>query len=77
MRLLEQYWVEEPWGPVRDNIHAGMIAAVVANSGFRKFKKSLSATDFMLKPREREQQENRGSLLALFRAIATKKEKNK
>ena len=38
----------EPFGPRRDNYHAGMIAAMIANSNRAKGAKAVSPSDFML-----------------------------
>lgn len=71
--LLTRYWADEPWGPMRDNLHAAMVAAAVGNFGPRKLKRALKPKDFMLRPRHQVQTENRGSLLAALRMMARKK----
>jgi len=53
-----EYYSLSPFGEERDNLHAGMIAAVIANSNRGKRSKALSISDFMFKSdydREREQ----------------------
>ena len=42
------YYSMEPFGQWRDNIHAGLIAATVANTSGRQ-RKAAAAEDFMLK----------------------------
>ena len=33
--LLWRHWLEEPWGPFRDNMHAAMIAREVRKTAFK------------------------------------------
>lgn len=74
---LVAYWDEEPWGPTRDNLHAGMIAAAVLNSGFRRLRRPAVVKDFMLQPKKAAGSEARGSLLSSLRLMAKKKPKKK
>lgn len=70
VHLLSRYWMAEPWGAYRDNLHAAMIASTVANFGYRTARRRLDVKDFMLVARSRAQAENRSALVGLFRTIA-------
>ena len=70
IQQLSAYWAEEPWGPLRDNMHAGMIAAAVGNYSAKKLQRPLRWQDFWLRTKEAEQAGNRGALLSMLRAIA-------
>jgi hypothetical protein len=41
------YYQLEPLGEQRDDLHAGIIAATVANSGFAQPKRAATPADFM------------------------------
>lgn len=43
------YYEIEPFGQERDNLHAGIVAATVANVNRGKGKKPVQAGDFMLR----------------------------
>ena len=43
-----QYAELEPFGPLRDNLHAGMVAATMANAWRDKKHKAVKPTDFLL-----------------------------
>jgi hypothetical protein len=72
LQMLGAYWEAEPWGPWRDNLHAGLIAATVANSGPRKLKKTVRASDFMLVPARERRAKGGKALLSALRAMASK-----
>jgi hypothetical protein len=41
----------EPWGPVRDNLHAGIVAAAIWQSNMQPDDRSqISPQDFLLQP---------------------------
>ena len=72
-------WMEfardEPFGPVRDNLHAGMITAMIYNANRRKNQKPMAAADFLLMT-ERERMERRTQkTMSTMKAIAIKKGK--
>lgn len=74
--LLVRYWIEEPWGPWRDNMHAAMIALELHRANF---KGEVSLSDFMVKgPWKRAQDAAekqvaaKRDLFAYFRTIAKK-----
>lgn len=77
LHMLTQYWSAEPWGPWRDNLHAGLIAAAVGNYSAKKLKRPLGWKDFLLRDPDEVQGENRGSLLAALRMISVPKTKPK
>lgn len=67
------YFRSEPFGPVRDNLHAGTIAAMLFNANRGKGQKPMSAADFLLmSERERMAQRTRKTMDAM-RAIAQPK----
>ena len=67
------YSRDEPFGPTRDNLHAGMVAAMIYNANRGKNKRPLSAADFLLmSERERMEQRTRKTMGAI-KAVATSK----
>lgn len=73
-REWQAYHALEPWGATRDNWHAGLIAAAVANYGMRELKRPAKAADWMLKDpvqADSEQQGRRTQLLTTMRMAAT------
>lgn len=42
------YFRSEPFGPVRDNLHSGTIAAMLFNAHRGKQQKPMTAADFLL-----------------------------
>lgn len=74
-----EYYASEPWGAYRDNLHAGIIASVVANSAptRKRGAKALKPGDFVLRTvAEKRAQDTRRSL-AHLRAIGTRKNGNR
>ena len=72
---------DEPWGPWRDNLHAGLIASTMANAFRGKDTKPYSYEDFMLmspdESRERREQKQRAARVALVASLkAAAKGKN-
>lgn len=74
MNQMSRYWAEEPWGPYRDNLHAGMVAAAVMNASGR-YKKPVRAEQFLIKVRDRAADGKR--LLTALKMLATKKRKKR
>lgn len=78
-----RYWVEEPWGPYRDNVHAGLIAATIINVQRWKQRnppgRDASFADFMLKDpetqKEHETAESLKSLFAMAKRVPREKKK--
>lgn len=75
--LLERYWLEEPWGPWRDNLHAAIIAReTLKANGFKAPKLDV----FMLKSRSARQAEQQAAgkgVIDMFKAIAVRKRRAK
>lgn len=69
------YYADEPFGPVRDNLHAGMVTAMLYNANRGKGKAAMSAHDFLLmSARERMERNSRRSLFGLKALAVTKKQ---
>jgi hypothetical protein len=68
----EMFWQLEPWGPHRDNIHTGLICALLANVHRRKGSSEFTFEDFMLRDRETQQRVETERTLAWFRSVAKK-----
>jgi len=75
--LLERYWLEEPWGPWRDNLHAAIIARETVKAGGYKAPK---LDVYMLKSRgarEAEQQAAGKGFVNMLKAVAVRKRRAK
>lgn len=70
-----RYWQEEPWGAMRDNLHAGLIAAAVINArpNRRRGSTDVSAKDFLLKTERQTRQAETERSLAFLRAVGVRK----
>lgn len=67
--LLARYWNEEPWGPVRDNMHAALIAREVRRPWLKDPSKN-SLDDFMIMQREaRIEQQREEQTRSIFQAL--------
>lgn len=77
VELLERYWLEEPWGPWRDNVHTAIIAReTLKANGFKAPKLDV----FMLKSRsqrEAEQQAAGEGVISMLKAISVRKKRTK
>lgn len=75
--LLERYWLEEPWGPWRDNLHAALISRTTLQAGgFKPPKLDV----FMHKSSSRRQAEQQAAgkgVIEMFKAIAVRKRRAK
>ena len=57
-----RYWMVEPWGAVRDNMHAGVIASAVLMPHTKKGKRLATFEDFMLTdPATRQEKRRAGT----------------
>lgn len=72
-----QYWTQEPWGTWRDNAHAGLIAATVANSFRGEKRQPFTMEDFFLldsqaNEQRRAERAQRGQqvFIGMMRALA-------
>jgi hypothetical protein len=61
----------EPFGAIRDNIHAGIIAAMVGNP--YKKGKPLSPVDFLLKDPEEQREKETAKFFNWLKASAKRK----
>lgn len=58
----------EPFGPRRDNVHAGIIASVVANVNRDRSSKALTPADFLIEdPQEARERRTREAINSLMR----------
>jgi hypothetical protein len=67
--MMTRYWSEEPWGSVRDNLHAAIIAREVRSTAYKGEHK---IKDFLL-TRPPTIKEQRQSVFDLFRSMVRKK----
>lgn len=70
--LLQKYWMQEPWGAYRDNLHAGIIAREVRRGNFRG---AHSIEPFMIVHKDlrkvpAEQRAANNGLISMLKTIA-------
>lgn len=70
-----QFYSVEPWGAVRDNMHAGMIAAMVFNVNRGERTNALTFKDFMLREAEQVKDNETQKFVATLRALAKPKKR--
>lgn len=72
-----QFYSEEPFGPGRDNLHAGMVCAVLSNVHRNKKKKRdpYQPADFMIRPAEEVRENRLSKSIAWLLAVAKPKAK--
>lgn len=77
LREWSLYWSQEPWGPWRDNAHAGLVASVMANAFRGEKQRPYQMEDFMLldaedNERRKAEKSARGQqiFVSLMRALA-------
>lgn len=77
--LLHRYWMVEPWGPWRDNVHAALIAGEVRRPNLKKGVR-LQLDDFMLRhpddvaaERELRRRKATSGLFQALKAMATRR----
>lgn len=63
----------EPFGPIRDNMHAAQIASLLYNVNRRKNSTPMTVTDFMYKDVEVKKEEETRDFLGGLRSLAKKK----
>lgn len=63
----------QPFGPERDNVHAGIVASTVANANRGKSQRPFAVSDFVLKPKDPEPANPFGNLVAFLNAHAVDK----
>lgn len=69
------YYDLEPFGAARDNLHAGIIASVIANQYQRKGAQPITPADFMLVSREERRQRSLARGVAQLTALARRGKK--
>jgi hypothetical protein len=75
--LLQRYWLEEPWGPWRDNLHAAIIARETIKAGGYK---APTLDIFMLKTSTQKHAEQRAAgkgFVDMLKSIAVRKRRAK
>lgn len=70
--LLTRYWLEEPWGAWRDNVHAAIIAREIRRGYMKDRKAPLPIEPFMLKVPDLRQTEHRTAFVHMLRQMAGK-----
>jgi len=70
----QKYWVAEPWGSYRDNLHAAIIAREVRRRYLKKGARS-KLDDFMVVDPGERKREATGNLLDMLKMIAQPKER--
>jgi len=70
-----EFWRREPWGPIRDNMHAGVIASTIANRMRGRNAKATTMQDFMLVTPEQDAEQKQSKILGLFQALAARSKK--
>lgn len=71
------YFKAEPFGPVRDNLHAGQIAAMLYNANRRKGARPMSPADFLLMTERERMERNTKKTLSAMKSLAEPKRKRK
>lgn len=69
--LMYRYWIEEPWGAFRDNIHAALVAMEVRQSYVPKWKRSIEP--FLVKGPSRkfaEEVEGKKGVFGMLKTMA-------
>ncbi|HXI99561.1 MAG TPA: hypothetical protein VNG73_11510 [Gemmatimonadaceae bacterium] len=70
-----RYWIEEPWGPYRDNMHAALIAIEMRRPQLPEGSRSPSIADFMLEHVEDQKARQNAKMIALLETNAIKAER--
>jgi hypothetical protein len=70
------YWIEEPWGPYRDNVHAALIVTELLRPHLKEGA-TLNMADFMLRHKEDRDAIARAKLVAYLSAMAANSERAK
>lgn len=67
-RRWQLYWLAEPWGAFRDNLHAAIVAAQVRALRMKKGTR-ISLEQFMVVDPRSRARENRAGFVALLRLM--------
>lgn len=65
----QKYWVEEPWGPYRDNLHAAVIAREVRRPNLRRGAKN-DLDDFMVVDPQRRRKNASKNFINFLKTVA-------
>lgn len=71
------FWRTEPWGPKRDNMHAGIVAAALANSFRGKKQQPVTHQDFMFMTADEAAAHRTDKMKNWFFSVAKKKKSKK
>jgi hypothetical protein len=66
----QRYWNEEPWGALRDNMHAAMIVSELLKPHYRQDAKPLPMESFMFELKEQRDQAAAARFVAQLDAMA-------
>lgn len=70
LRQWEAFYEAEPWGALRDNMHAGLIAATMANQNRKRGTRAATFKDFLLIPQREQFASNREKFRRILKANA-------
>jgi len=70
LRDWEGYAAVEPFGHMRDNMHAGMIASAILNQHRKRGTRALTYEDFLLIPTREKFRNNTKRFFAGLKALA-------
>ena len=65
----QRYWIEEPWGPWRDNLHAAIISRAVQEPHMRRGAQ-IDMDRFMIRRRDQDGQKRVTNFLRLLFRIS-------
>jgi hypothetical protein len=67
------FWLREPWGPYRDNVHAALICSLIANAFRGKSSRPISYQEFMLSDRTQHKARKTAEFINFMKAVAKPK----
>lgn len=65
----QAYWMLEPWGAIRDDLHAARIESLLFNVHRGKSQKAAKPADFMYRDTWQQADDERAELIANARAF--------
>lgn len=63
------YWLLEPWGAIRDDLHAARIESLLFNVHRGKSQQAAKPADFMLRDKWQAEEDRKAELIANARAF--------
>lgn len=66
-------WRMDPWGTQRDNMHAGILASILANVHRKKNAKAYTVDDFMFRDRHSKRESDTRGFFAGLKSLAKRK----